>query len=350
MGLFCCYFILKVKSWVTILHNIFELVDVNCPICASTQSNVLFSVKDYQHQVSQQVFFLKKCKNCGVGFVSPRPKEDDISAFYSDEFYWSHEGLDAVQTADAILESRKSQLAEKAKVIANILPGKLLDIGTQKGDFIYFMQKKGWQCEGVEFSDKPKNLFNMPIKYGEFSEIEFVTESYDCITIWAVLEHVYSPKNYVDKIGQLVKPGGYFVGLVTNLNSIQGRFFQTDDYPRHLTIFTKKSLSLLLVNAGFKVLRIWTDQRIFGSPLRGFFTYTMKRSLGYTRDEVMLEWHNINDHLAFSCKFKGRPSLWVKWCSRIDNIVLGPIEKVLDKMGFGHLLLWEAVKIGGNDE
>lgn len=333
-----------------ILSNNFELVDIGCPVCDSNESSALFSVKDYQHKVSHQIFSLNKCKCCGVGYVSPRPKEEDISTFYSDTFYRSHEGLTTEHTRDAILESRKVQLAAKAKILSNLSPGKLLDIGTQKGDFIYYMQQKGWKCEGIEFSEKPKNLFNMPIKYGEFTEIDYEKSSFDCVTIWAVMEHVYSPKKYTDQIAQLVKPGGSFVGLVTNLNSVQGRYFQTDDYPRHLTIFTKKSLRLLLENSGFQVTRIWTDQEIFGSPLRGFFTYSMKRSLGYSRDEVMLEWHNINDPLAFSCKFKGRLSTLVKWFNRFDNFVLGPVEILFDKLGYGHLLLWEAVRMENTDE
>jgi len=326
------------------VRNSFDLISVNCPLCQSNSYHVLFHTRDYQFKVTDQHYSVCKCNTCGAGFLNPRPPEENIGVFYPEEFYWSLEGSEVERTAANLLKARSKQLQEKFAVIADLPTGKLLDIGTQKGEFLEYMKQQSWSVEGVEFSDTPDQLFDVPIRYGEFLDLHFKSGSYDCITMWAVLEHVYRPAQYVEKISALLKPEATFVGLVTNLQSIQSRWYQKDDYPRHLTIFTKKSLTRLLQKNGFHSIKIWTDQKIFGGPLRGGIVYIFKRLAGYTRDELMLEWHDLEDDIAFSAKFKGKTSFCIRLLSKIDSIILGALEPVFDRLGYGQLLLWKATK------
>jgi len=106
----------------------------------------------------------------------------------------------------------------------------------------------------------------------------------------------------------LLKPGGRFVVLVTNLRSIQARRFCQDDYPRHLTIFTAAALERLYARYGLRIIRGSTRQDIFGGALNGGLVYACKRLTGYARDEAMREWKQPHDPHLFWARWRGRPS------------------------------------------
>jgi SAM-dependent methyltransferase len=323
-----------------------RLVQVACPVCGSAQSSEVFAVKDYVHRISDDTFGVRCCSDCGAGFLSPRPAAGDLGNFYPREFYWSFEKSPEVPLAAAELLARRNvQIANKLRFMARLKPGRLLDVGAMKGEFLYAARQQGWQVEGVEFSTSVPNLFDVPIRYGEFLDMDFAPGSVDCVTMWAVLEHVYEPRAYVRKISSVLDAGGTFIGVVTNFNSIQARWLRADDFPRHLTMFTKSSLRALLREAGLQLVRTWTDQRLFGGALRGLVTYGTKRLLGYDVDETFYEMRNWRDPEAFCCKFRGRRSAAMRWVSRLDNASLWLPEKLLDLLGCGLHLGFQARKL-----
>lgn len=324
--------------------SISPLVDVPCPVCACVDSRPVAEVKDYLLRITDDTFGVRRCRRCGVGFLSPRPVATAIGSYYPDQFYWSFERAAAPITAPEVLAQRDAQLKHKLRRITHLQPGGLLDIGAMKGEFVHMAIQAGWRAEGVEFSDRVPNLFGAPIRYGEFLDMEFATK-FNCVTMWAVLEHVYEPRLYVHKIARLLAQGGSFIGVVTNFNSFQARFMHADDYPRHLTLFTRNSLRRLLAEAGLEPVRFWTDQRMFGGTLRGALVCAVKRALGYDADEVLYEMRDRGDPEAFCCKFHRRSSTAMKWLSRFDRAALWLPEMLLDLCGCGLNLGFEARKV-----
>jgi SAM-dependent methyltransferase len=322
-----------------------EVLEVDCPVCGSDKSRHLFSVRDYVFRVSQQEFGVRRCRHCGAGFLSPRPRPGDIGQFYPKEFYWIYEGADEGGVkAEELLERRSAQIANKLQLMSHLTPGRLLDIGAMKGEFVHSAAMRGWRGEGVEFGCDVPNPLGVPMHYGEFLDITFPRKTFDCVTMWAVLEHVYQPREYVHKVSRLLSKGGTFMGVVTNFNSIHARLMRADDYPRHLTMFTKRSLASLMAEAGLKPVRMWTDQKLFGGQLRGALRLVTKRMLGYSMDEALYEMRDRHDLLAFGGKFRGRRSQAVRWLSRIDKASLWLPEKGLDFCGLGFNLGFEARK------
>lgn len=323
-----------------------SLVNVACPICDEVKSKWLFSTMDYTFCCTADVFSVRECVSCGCAYLSPRPERSSISIYYPNEFYWSWEGETSTLAWDEVLDMRMMQLQEKSAWIADIKPGKLLDIGAQKGEFLWYMQQRGWSVEGVELNDTVPNPANMPIRYGDFLKMEFEEESYDVITFWAVLEHVYEPALFFEKAVRLLRPGGRIIGLVTNINSIQSRFYHADDYPRHLTLFSKKSLRVLSEKHSMTLINTHTGQEIFGGGLAGGLLYLFKRLFGYSSSDAFKEWRQIKDADLFWCKWRGKPSALVKNVSRLDRLLTRPLEVFLDKMGFGFILTFSAEKRG----
>ena len=321
-----------------------NLVNVLCPVCGGGEYKALFDTRDYVFSCTDDIFRVNRCLKCGCGYLSPRPSKEDIPIYYPEEFYWSWEGDGESLGWESIVNKRRTQLEEKARWLSHIEPGRILDIGAQKGEFLWYMQQRGWEVEGVELDSSVPNPEKMPISYGDFLEMDFQEGAYDVITFWAVLEHVYDPKFFIEKASRLLKPGGLIVGVVTNLNSIQSRFYQADDYPRHLTIFTKDSVKRLCRDCDLEVDRVHTGQEIFGGSLSGGLVYFYKRLFGYSTVEGMSEWKQIKSPDLFWCQWRGKDPALVKNISRLDRLISYPLEKVLDKLGFGLTLSFSAKK------
>jgi SAM-dependent methyltransferase len=315
-----------------------------CPLCGADEPVPLFWTKDYTFRCSDTAFRLNRCPACDCGYLSPRPAREDIAIYYPAEFYWAWETESQNIDWNSILEKRGPQLAAKYAWLADLLPGRLLDIGAQKGEFLWHMRHKGWDVEGVELDSSVPNPMNMPIRYGDFMEMDFEEGAYDVITFWAVLEHVHEPASFFRKAAKLLRPGGRMTVLVTNLDSIQARWCRSDDYPRHLTIFNRRSVERLCRDAGLRLGRMATDQKIFGGSLHGSLVYLGKRAFGYSIEEAMAEWKQIKDPGLFWHRWRGKPSLPIKTLRYFDRILTWPFEKLLDSMGRGFILTFSAHK------
>lgn len=317
---------------------------MRCPVCEADQPKFVFQTKDYTFNCTEHYFGVNRCRVCGCGYLSPRPAQSAIGIYYPKEFYWSWEGQSHAVDWNTILDKRMAQLKEKSKWLEDLPAGKLLDMGAQKGEFLWYMQQRGWVVEGVELDDSVPNPGNMPIRYGDFLDMQYDDNQFDVITYWAVLEHVYEPAKFIEKAARLLKPGGRLVAVVTNFNSIQSRFYQADDYPRHLTIFTKRSVERLCRSQNLTLTKVDTGQEIFGGSLAGGLLYSVKRLFGYSTSEALSEWKQLKDPDLFWCKWRGNNSIIVKNVSRIDRIVTYPLEKILDKLGLGITLSFTAEK------
>ena len=104
-------------------------------------------------------------------------------------------------------------------------------------------------CIGIEPSNKRRKKcldLGLDVK-SQLSQIDKKLK-FDMIILSHILEHVYNPKIYLNKIKNMLTPGGYLLIEVPNL-------FGHISYERtHLYCFWSQSLKNLLQSLGFKIL------------------------------------------------------------------------------------------------
>ena len=114
---------------------------------------------------------------------------------------------------------RKRRIVENA---TGIKKGKMLDIGCGTGYFAGTMKKAGWDVTGIEPNRKARE-FGTEILTLRMIGPERISElpaaSFDCITMWHVLEHFHDPFKYAAEIKRLLKPGGVCIFALPNCSS-----------------------------------------------------------------------------------------------------------------------------------
>ena len=104
------------------------------------------------------------------------------------------------------------------------LSGKVLDLGSGSDSPSYkpFMRYK--EPFSITYSDFLKEGENL-VKLNLEEPIEIEKESFDCITCFSVLEHVYNYENVVRESYRILKKGGEFIGSTPFLH-----IFHPDPY------------------------------------------------------------------------------------------------------------------------
>ena len=203
----------------------------------------------------------------------------------------------------------------------------------------------GWDVTGFDFSSKPPNVFDLDIRYGELSKANLPKESFDLITLWGVLEHVYYPSEMLENVNKLLKPGGRLILTVTNFNSLQSRVMRQDDIPRHTTLFTKNTLAAMLENNGFFNHKFIFDQSVFGGSVRGLLNYGVKILAGESIDNIVIQNRTPSRWNEFATQLNGKPSKLIERIDRIDEKVSPIIDKILEALGFGFIMTSISTKL-----
>ena len=312
---------------------------ISCPLCGSCDARLVFRRKDLRHNISDHEFCVVRCRGCRLVYVNPRPTKQEIHQYYPPEFY--EVGL----TAEEVYGNLEWQLRLKYGYVEDLAPGRLLDVGCDKGEFMFYMQQRGWAVKGIDFSTKPPNVFGLDILYGDLDEATFPPESFDLVTMWAVLEHVYQPVWMLRTIGRILRPGGKLVVAVTNFRSAPARFMRHDDIPRHTTMFTKQTLREMLRHAGISLEACHFCCELYGGSHRGLLNYIGKLAAGEKIEDIVAMNRSNGRWHEFSGQLRGRPSRLMEKIDRMD-IALSPVlDRWMDRLHMGFIMIASGRKI-----
>lgn len=150
--------------------------------------------------------------------------------------------------------------------------GRLLDVGAGKGYLLQAALSRGWNAEGYEVDDeltkKLAEKYKVKIYGGDFASLNLNNGSYDAVTMHQVIEHLKNPLPYLEKIQNILKPGGVLFLVQPNINSRSAWFkFRLEklglkkknigayyDTSHHLFYYTPATLRRLVERFGFKVV------------------------------------------------------------------------------------------------
>ncbi len=207
---------------------------------------------------------IKVCQYCGLG-VTLNFRSPDYSAYHRDDCYEKESAL-------------VGNYAEKHYHLSRFRsPGKtVLEVGCSTGSLLRQFTSHGWSATGIEPSKTAANYASEKGLAVTNTDLEHfkLKGRYSLVIMIHVLEHVNDPKKTLQHLAKLVNRNGRLFVSVPNFGSLTARLFGqrwSALLPNeHRWHFTQKSLSLLLEDCGFEVIRSETNAGVFGlaHPIR----------------------------------------------------------------------------------
>jgi SAM-dependent methyltransferase len=166
-----------------------------------------------------------------------------------------------------VVGARQERQRHELMYLKDVTPGRLLEIGCGSGKRLSRLAALGWQVEGQEVDKKAWHAattkYALKVHLGELRELALDESSYDAIVLNHVIEHVHDPVELLHEARRLLKPGGMLIANTPNAMSQEHRIFGAAwfslDPPRHLHLFSPKSLITLARSAGFTQYETWTS-------------------------------------------------------------------------------------------
>jgi SAM-dependent methyltransferase len=294
---------------------------VSCNLCQSSWSKQLFQLSDLLLERDDVQVSLVQCQECGLVYQNPRPSFDEMGQHYPPE-YESHAPT-LKNSNNSLLLNRALQYGMDKRrrfITRQKNQGRLLDIGCATGHFLRNMGKLGcWELMGVETSvyaaEIARDKYNLDVFAGTVEEANYPDQFFDVITMWDVMEHLHNPLESLYEINRILKEDGTLVFRVPNGNSWDAKLFGSTwaglDAPRHLYVFTPKTITKMLHLSKFKIIE--TSCRIGTYPtfvldIR-FWLYKRKMKSEHRQFIVDILYHPISRILSSPIFFLGSMDL-----------------------------------------
>lgn len=248
----------------------------NCPCCGSAARRYLFDVHEHEYDnTTSDGFPMQECTTCGAWYLDPRPAESTLNLIYPSNYYAYV--LDSKEPAATDVQQHRSSFQQRvgvktaAKRYAPVLrhmqlaaQTRWLDVGCGNGQTLDWLRAlHGFSGVGLDLSENAVRhckARGFEAYVGRFEEWQAPPEVglFDVVHSSHVIEHVVSPRQYMEKAFQLLKPGGLAVFMTPNTDTADAKFFGKNwgglHAPRHWALLNRRSAKQLCESTGFEYL------------------------------------------------------------------------------------------------
>ncbi len=255
-----------------------------CFLCGSAAAPLHERLQD-QLFGSPGQWRLVRCtsRSCGLVFLDPPPTDEELARAYAT--YCTHEdspevpehpGRDglartALHWVNWSLMRATGALAGQRDLkhlcLTKVHPGRVLDVGCGNGARLARLRRLGWEVIGQEVdasaAEVARRAHGITVHVGPLESLELPAGGFDAVTMNHVIEHVRQPVALLAETWRLVAPGGRLVCVTPNVTSLGARVFGRHWYgldpPRHLHLFSRRTLGTLATAAGIPNWRCVTS-------------------------------------------------------------------------------------------
>jgi 2-polyprenyl-3-methyl-5-hydroxy-6-metoxy-1,4-benzoquinol methylase len=286
-----------------------------CPVCGSKNTEIILrknQLIDMQTKYSKPIDIpfekleLGFCHDCTMIFVLNNVvniKENLFGDLYNTSLTSITE--DEITIAHNAIEVLKKY----------VTAGKLLEIGSGRGDFLHLLERNGFEVSGCE----PGNAYfisrskypHIEFKHNIFEANDYNTGSYDVVVLQNCLEHIPNPKEVIRGVWDILKENGILFVQVPDFEFSLSNNIYSDVYFEHVLYFNWNNLKMFLNNNNFQILH---HENL--NERRDQISIAKKTSGSISYKEISNE--RING-------YKNKANLFIKGfnehCNKIDNFI-----------------------------
>lgn len=236
----------------------------------------------------------------GFVSVSPLPSPAELQDFYTQQYYQQSASSSYQQSySDLELDYKRAQarLLLHAIVQSGGKPGTVLEVGCGEGFLLAEAVRQNLNVSGIDFSAHAVERFHPDLRetveigdaFVLLDQMMEFRRRFDACILQNVLEHVIDPRGMLDRLRQILTPGGrLLITLPNDYSRVQQVAMDTGaietEYwfapPQHLHYFTIASAATLATSRGFAVLDTFADFPIETYLFHPGSNYVRQRSAG----------------------------------------------------------------------
>jgi len=302
-----------------------------CPVCEAHNFRVLFRDRNRREGYDVETD-LVECISCGMRYLNPIPVASSWLSKYDVGYQQTQSKVrpEFVRYIMYIADQLVAQICSRDMHLHYAPRGlgenrKILDIGCGTGEKLKDYHRRGFQTYGIDISPtaiaRARKMLSGDFQIGDFETASYPDDFFDVVRFDNVLEHIYNPRAFLQKVYQVLRPGGTAYGYVPNGNSpsmrYMGKYSVSSWIPFHINLFTPATLDKLARETGFK-----THVSLITNPNWVALS--------------IYQWRNRNrKKINFSNGFLSQ---------KISMSIVAPISWLFKKMGMGEELCLKAIR------
>jgi len=322
-----------------------------CNLCNGGKNKIIET-----YHSNNKIFTFVECIDCGLAFMNPRPSKDEMVQYYADYgaahyhkfkdpafikrlyYLFMKQWLSFRYTGSIYNILAKCLLPFELHwrwiVWCNLLYdikkiGKILDIGCGNGCYLGQMRLYGFECYGCEpdpiRAKTAGAIKGVNISATDLHAAQYPDGFFNVVHIWNVLEHVHDPMAVLQEANRILKRNGLIVISSPNRECVLNYVFPNrEDVPRHLYIFSYRTIRCYLEKSGFSI----TCYRTGGDPY-SIYARFYEATIRYLKEK------GTKDQLVSADNF---------WRSKMRRFEYRPTRQFFSKLGAGHAFFVAAVK------
>jgi SAM-dependent methyltransferase len=272
-----------------------------CLLCGDTAESVPVATGwDFEYATTSAEYRIHQCVRCETVFLKDRPAAVEMACIYPDNYYTADDSEGGSRVTAFVRNLIESSKVKRYRMLLGKGPKDVIDIGCGDGRLLDILTRNtsGWRFSGIEISFSASVaalLKGYQVEYGNFEEddLPWRDASFDLALLHQVIEHTRDPREVLRRAARILVRGGLLSIETPDVQSLdfrlfKGRYWGGYHIPRHFYLFNKRSLTTLLEQEGFEVVRIasilspvfwihsvhnWLVDKEWGRGVARFFHY-----------------------------------------------------------------------------
>ena len=202
----------------------------------------------------------KKCSQCGLIYISPRPSLEDVANLYGH----NQAHLSAESHISGAYRKRLYARHHLGIIRPFVRGGAVLEIGAGAGYFLDEARKLGFSPYGLEFNPIQanfiRNTLHIPCEQSALNTSLFEGRKFEVVYLCDVISHFFDPISEFRNINAVMANHSYLIFETGNFGEVDPIHFKRIrrfQYPDHIFFFSTANLLRLLEETGFEFVRLY---------------------------------------------------------------------------------------------
>lgn len=234
------------------------LVPRNCPTCGSA---------DARPELDKDYMTIVRCAACDLVYVSPTFDESHYRQVYASAEYQDIVRDLGIKSHDYRVQRFGTERVElMARHLEGVARPRYLDVGCSTGFVVEAARDRGWEAIGTDLNPSAIEFGasrGLDLRTAALEDAGFAPGSFDAVSLFDVLEHLFDPVRTLRACLTLLKPGGIVFLYVPNYDSASRLLMGKDAHfiwpTHHLNYYTPQTIRDLMRREGMTTEYVATE-------------------------------------------------------------------------------------------